>query len=89
MILKTLKTVVGFCGPNLGFEAKNVSTRYLRAAGAMALLCLVIDRNITKMTGRWRIDEMLRYLHGQAEPLMRKFSQLMLTHGNYSFLTHQ
>ena len=38
MISKTLKTVVGFCGPNLGFKAKDISDRPLCAAGAMALL---------------------------------------------------
>ena len=35
MISKTLKTNVGFFGPNLGFEAKDVSALSLRAAGAM------------------------------------------------------
>jgi hypothetical protein len=32
------------------------------------------------LVGRWRSDEMLRYLHVQAEPTMRGFSARMLQH---------
>ena len=89
MISKTLNTAVGFCRPNQGFEAKDVYTQSPRVAGAMALLCSIVDRKIIKMSGHWRSDKMLRYLHVQEEPLMRNFLWIMLTHGNYSFLRHQ
>ena len=55
----------------------------------MVLLCPDVDSNIIKLIGCWRRDEMLRYLHVQAESLIRNFYQLMVTHGNYSFLLHQ
>ena len=89
MISKTLKTTVGFCRPNLGFEAKDVYSCYLHAAGDMALLYSGVDSNITNLIGRWRSNNILKYLHVQAEPLMINFLWLMLTHGNYSFLKHQ
>ena len=55
----------------------------------MALLFSGIDTDIIRLIGRWRSDEMLRYLHLQAEPLMRGFSKRMVTHGNYSMLPGQ
>ena len=89
MISKTLKTAIGFYGPNLGFKAKDVSARSLRTSGAMELLWSGLDINIIKLIGRWCSNEMLRYLHVQEGPLMTSFSRIMLTHGNYSFLPHQ
>ena len=55
----------------------------------MALLCSGIDADIIRLIVRWRSDEMLRYLHLQAEPLMQGFSERMVTHGNYSMLPGQ
>jgi hypothetical protein len=49
----------------------------------MALLCAQVDTDIIRLIGRWRSDEMLRYLHLQAEPVMRNFAARMLTHGNF------
>ena len=31
---------------------------------------------------------MLRYLHIQAEPIMRNYSKLMISYVNYNFLPH-
>ena len=79
-----LRAAVTYLGPTLGFLAKDVSARCLRASGAMALLCAKIDTDIIRLLGRWRSDEMLRYLHLQAEPLMRDFSSRMLKHGEFN-----
>jgi hypothetical protein len=38
------------------------------------------------LVGRWCSDEMLRYLHVQAEPTMRGFSARMLQHGSFVLL---
>ena len=89
VILKTLKTAVGFCRPNLGFKANDISPHSLNVDGAMALICSGVDSDIIKIIGHWHSDKILRYLHVQADPLMRNLSQLMLMHGNYSFLPHQ
>lgn len=78
LITKTLRNAVTFLGPDLGFLASDVSARSLRAAGATALLVGKVDTNIISLLGRWRSDEMLRYLHLQAEPIMRNFSRIML-----------
>ena len=52
----------------------------------MALLCHSVDTNIIQLMGRWRSDEMLTYLHLQAQPIMRQFSQFMLQGGDYTLL---
>jgi hypothetical protein len=83
-ITAALRTAVTALGPQrLGFLAKNISARSLRAAGAMALLCAQVDTDIIRLLGRWRSDEMLRYLHVQAAPVMRDFAKRMLNHGDF------
>ena len=77
-----------FAGTYMGLTHQDVSVRSLRAAGTMALLCSRDDNDIISLIGRCRSDEMLRYLHVQAEPIMRNFSKLMISHGNYNFLPH-
>ena len=65
MITAHLKaTVKLLAGTHLGFTHKYVSARSLWDAGTMALLCYVVDTDIISLVGRWRSDEMLRYLHG-------------------------
>ena len=44
----------------------------------MALLVANVDPDIIKILGRWRSDEMFRYLHLTAEPIMRHFAAKML-----------
>ena len=75
-------TVKIFTGTHLGLTHHDVFARYLWAAGAMALLCYGVDNDIISLIGCWRSDEMLRYLHVQAEPIMRIFSKLMISHSN-------
>jgi hypothetical protein len=82
-ITTVLQLAVTFLGPTLGFVASDVSARSLRASGAMALLSAKIDTDLIRLVGRWRSDEMLRYLHVQAEPTMRNFASLMLQHGTF------
>jgi hypothetical protein len=79
MITDALRATVATCdSAQLGFLHSDVSARSLRAAGAMALLCAEVDTDIIRLIGRWRSDEMLRYLHVQAEPVMRGFAPRML-----------
>ncbi len=85
-VTASLKLAVHTMGPSLGFLDKDISARSLRAAGAMALLCAHVDSDTIRLLGRWRSDEMLRYLHVQAVPVMRDFAQRMLTHGSFTFL---
>jgi hypothetical protein len=81
-----LRTSVHLLGPTYGFRPLDVSARSLRAAGAMALLCADVDSDRIRLLGRWQSDQMFRYLHVQAEPVMRHFSSRMLTGGNYTLL---
>ena len=88
-ITKTLQTNVQALGPALGFLPSDVSARCLRAAGANALLCANVDPDVIRLLGRWRSDEMLRYLHLQNSQLMKHFSQRMLTGGNFTLIPNQ
>ena len=81
-----LKNAVGILGASLGFTKEDISARSLRASGAMALLCANVDHDRIKLVGRWRSDAMLRYLHVQAQPVMKHFAKAMITDGE--FLPH-
>jgi hypothetical protein len=83
-ISTTLRLAAAVLGPTFGFLPKDISARSMRAAGATALLCAQVDTDIIRLIGRWRSDEMLGYLHVQAEPVMRHFAQRMLTHGAFT-----
>jgi hypothetical protein len=69
--------------PHLGILPCDVSARSLRASGAMALLCARVDDLTIRLLGRWNSDAMCRYLHVQAEPVMRGLAKLMLKGGIY------
>ena len=84
MITAHLKAMVKLLvSTHLGFTHKDVSARSLRAAGAMTLFCSGVNNDITSLIGRWRSDEILRYLHVKAKKIMRNFSKLMISHGKY------
>ena len=89
MITDTIKLAVRFLGPSLGFLPKDVTARCLRASGANALLCAGVDTDVIRLIGRWRSDEMLRYLHTQVGPLLRGFSQRMLSGGSFTLIPNQ
>ena len=74
-------------GLPLGLTPADISARSLRASGAMALLCAKVDTDIISLVGRWRSDEMMRYLHVQAEPIMKGFARRMVAGGQYNLLT--
>lgn len=85
-ITSSLRISCALLGPRFGFLSSDISARSLRASGAMALLCAQVNSNVIQLLGRWRSDKMLRYIHVQAEPVMRDFSSRMLQHG--SFVLH-
>eukprot|EP00956_Cyclotella_meneghiniana_P040450 scaffold195779_cov33-Cyclotella_meneghiniana.AAC.1 len=50
---------------------------------------LKVDSDVIRLIGRWRSDEMLRYLHVQAAPLMQDYSRRMLRSSDYSLIPNQ
>ena len=83
-ITDALRMAVIALGPStLGFLPSDISARCLRASGAMALFCAGVDSDHLRLLGRWRSDEMFRYLTLQAEPVMRNYSSLMLQGGAF------
>ena len=72
-----------------GIDPSSISARSLRAGGAMALLCGNVDSDTIMLVGRWHSDAMMRYLHQEAQPIMKHLAATMLDCGNYGFLpTH-
>ena len=57
--------------------ADTVSARALRATGATALLQGHVPISLIQLLGRWRSDEVFRYLHVQSETLMRPLASTM------------
>jgi hypothetical protein len=87
IITSTLRSAVATIGAPLGIDdPSDISARSLRSGGAMALLCAEVDTDKIRLLGRWRSDEMLRYLHIQAYPLTATFANQMLLHGNFALL---
>jgi hypothetical protein len=72
--------------PDLGFAPSDVSARSTRAGGAMALLCAGIDGDRIRLIGRWKSDEMYRYLYVQAQPVMSGVAAAMFRSGHYRIL---
>jgi hypothetical protein len=86
-ITSMLRVACMAVGTPVGIVPSDISARSLRAGGAMALLCACIDDNIIQLCGRWNSNNMLRYLHLQAQPLMRDFAQKTLAGENCTFIT--
>ena len=90
MITKALRDAVTYLSPaSFGFLPIDVSARCLRAAGANAPLCAKVDTDIIRLLRRWRSDEMLRYLHLQAAPVMKNFARDMLAGGDFTLVPNQ
>ena len=66
---------------NCASVVADISAHCLGALGAMALLT-----DIIQLVGRCQSDEMLRYLHLQAAPLMQDYAHKMLIAGDYSLI---
>ena len=52
----------------------------------MSLMCAGVDSDVIQLMGRWRSDEMMKYLHIQAAPVMRNFAKRMYNAGSFSLI---
>jgi hypothetical protein len=77
-------TIVNF--HRTGIIPDEVSSQYLRAGGAMALLCGKIDKDLIQMLGQWHINTIICYLYMQARPIVQHFAAKIYNNGTYSFL---
>jgi hypothetical protein len=85
-----LRLTVTTLGMHYGLQPDDISVRSLRASGAMALLCARVDTDTIRLLGRWRSDEMLRYLHVQSYPIVAPLASRMLHQGHFSLIpNHQ
>jgi hypothetical protein len=81
-----LRATVSALGASWGITAADISIRSLRSSGAMSLLCAAVDPDKIRLLGHWRSDEMLRYLHVQAFPIIAPLASQMLQHGNFAMI---
>jgi len=88
-LTRTIRQSAQALFPITGIDPRELSSRSTRPGGAMALLCARVDSDIIRLVGRWRSDEMFRYLHAQAYPLMHTFAQQMITHGSFTLAPGQ
>jgi hypothetical protein len=86
VLTQELRRSVTIVGTAVGLQPDDISIRSLRASGAMALLCANIDPDRIRLLGRWRSDEMLRYLHVQAYPVVAHLATAMLQHGHFQLI---
>jgi hypothetical protein len=89
MLTAALRTTVYATGANWGLQPTDISIRSLRSSGAMALLCAKVDTDLIRLLGRWRSDEMLRYLHVQSFPIVAPLAAQMLQHGTFTLIPNQ
>ena len=52
----------------------------------MASLCGQVDSDTIRLLGRWHSDAMLRHLHQEAQPVVKRLAATMHNNGTYSFL---
>ena len=82
----TLRRTAAAFGSAAGISPSDISVRSLRASGATALFCANVDSDRFRLLGRWRSDEMLRYLHVQAYQVVADLAPTMLQHGAYQLI---
>jgi hypothetical protein len=70
-------------GDSLGLQPSDISARALRAGGAMALLLGKVDYATIQLIGRWRSDQILRYLHVSARPIMQCHAHIMTQNADF------
>jgi hypothetical protein len=84
-----LRRSVSALGHTVGLVPSDISMRSLRSSGAMALLCARVDTDEIRLLGHWRSDEMLRYLHVQAYPVVAHLAPAMLQHSHYTLIQNK
>mgnify|MGYP000285070400 CR=1 FL=1 len=76
-ITAAIRASTAAIGDALGLKPSDISARALRAGGAMALLLGKVDYATIQLIGRWRSDQILRYLHVSARPIMQCHARIM------------
>ena len=69
--------------PDPSIPPRDISARFTRPGGAVALLCAGVGADRIRLLGRWRSDELYRYLHVQAQQVMTGLSAAMLHGGTF------
>jgi hypothetical protein len=76
-ITAALRASAAAIGHSLCLQPSDITARALRASGALALLLGKVDYATIQLIGRWRSDQILRYLHVSARPIMQCHAGIM------------
>ena len=85
-VTNDLRRAAAACQASTGIPPPDISARSLRAGGAMALMCADQPKDTIKLVGRWQSDPVIRYLHQDAQPIVKNLASKMFRHGTYNFL---
>jgi hypothetical protein len=72
-----------------GIKAVEISARSLRAGSAITIFFGKVDMNTIPLMGCWHSDSMMRYIHGQAQPIAGGFTMAIYNIGAYTFQPYQ
>jgi hypothetical protein len=86
LLIAKLRFTTYIIGQAMGIHPTDISIRSLRSSGAKALLCADVNPDKIRLLGRWRSDEMLRYLHVQALPIVAPLASLIVQHGFFTLI---
>ena len=79
-ITRYLRAAARAIGHRHGVAPKDIYRRSMRSGGAMALLSAGIGGKRIKILGLWRLDNIMRYLHTKARPLLHGFAGKVVEH---------
>jgi hypothetical protein len=85
VVTKLLRKAAALVQLTTGIDPQSITSRSLRSGGATALLCAGAHPHLIALIGRWRSESILTYLRAQTTPSAKRFSVLMLEHGNFTF----
>ena len=91
--LFTLKTAVrcvfggALCCCKCATRRRMDATAHVRAVRSMTLIMERINTDTIRLVGRWRSDEMLRYLHTTAQTFTEGLAERMVQHGDYALIS--
>jgi len=80
----TSHQLLGYGSRALPHRCARALVMFIGCHGPLMCKCGHYDR--IRLLGRWRSDEMLRYLHVQAYPVVASLAPAMLRHGNYTLI---
>ena len=78
--------VIHSVGLSNSFTKVDISVKYLRARGPMAILMAGLEPDTIHLVGRWKSDTMISYLYTTEKSFTDGFSRPMFQHVRYTVI---